>query len=119
MVPPCCWTMPYTIESPSPVPVPGGLVVKNGSNTPRRVSPSTTMTVWCPDTAPPPHPPAVRHGAARVHCQVHEPLLDLAGIHLDTPGGARHRPDLDVLADQPSEHRHHLAAHHVKVHHHS
>ena len=32
MYPPLCLTMPYTIESPSPVPCPGGLVVKNGSN---------------------------------------------------------------------------------------
>jgi hypothetical protein len=28
----CWWTIPYTIDSPSPVPTPGGLVVKNGSN---------------------------------------------------------------------------------------
>ena len=63
-------------------------------------------------------PSAVRHGVARVHSQVHQHLLDLAGIHFDTPGGARHRVDLDVLADQPSEHRHDVADHHVKVDHH-
>src|SRR5579863_301376 len=29
--PPCCFTIPYTIESPNPVPTPEGLVVKKGS----------------------------------------------------------------------------------------
>ncbi len=33
MRPPCSRTMPWLIESPSPVPSPSGLVVKNGSNT--------------------------------------------------------------------------------------
>ena len=31
MCPPLCSTIPYTVESPSPVPFPGSLVVKNGS----------------------------------------------------------------------------------------
>src|SRR5690606_39536213 len=31
-VPPDCEMIPYTIASPSPVPLPGGLVVKKGSN---------------------------------------------------------------------------------------
>ena len=30
--PPDCLTIPYTVASPSPVPLPGPLVVKNGSN---------------------------------------------------------------------------------------
>ena len=33
MNPPLCFTMPYTVASPRPVPLPGALVVKNGSNT--------------------------------------------------------------------------------------
>ena len=33
MRPPCSRTMPWLIESPSPVPSPSGLVVKKGSNT--------------------------------------------------------------------------------------
>src|SRR2546428_653342 len=32
MWPPLCRTMPYTVASPSPVPLPRGLVVKNGSD---------------------------------------------------------------------------------------
>ena len=31
MCPPLCCTMPYTVARPSPVPLPGSLVVKNGS----------------------------------------------------------------------------------------
>jgi hypothetical protein len=31
MKPPVCLTMPYTVESPSPVPLPTSLVEKNGS----------------------------------------------------------------------------------------
>jgi hypothetical protein len=38
--PPWDATMPCTTESPSPVPSPTGLVVKNGSNTRRRVTSS-------------------------------------------------------------------------------
>ena len=33
MWPPDCLMKPYTMLSPSPVPLPGALVVKNGSNT--------------------------------------------------------------------------------------
>src|SRR5580658_6522237 len=33
MLPPLCFTIPYTVDSPSPVPLPIGLVVKNGSKT--------------------------------------------------------------------------------------
>jgi hypothetical protein len=33
MCPPLCLTMPNTVESPSPVPLPTPLVVKNGSKT--------------------------------------------------------------------------------------
>ena len=31
MCPPLCSTMPYTVDSPRPVPLPASLVVKNGS----------------------------------------------------------------------------------------
>ena len=31
--PPSCFTIPYTVARPSPVPLPGSFVVKNGSNT--------------------------------------------------------------------------------------
>ncbi len=31
MYPRCCFTIPYTVESPSPVPRPGSFVVKKGS----------------------------------------------------------------------------------------
>jgi hypothetical protein len=37
-VPPCCAAMPSDTDSPSPVPAPTGLVVKNGSNMRGRTS---------------------------------------------------------------------------------
>src|SRR3990172_2025346 len=37
MCPWLCFTIPYTVERPSPVPFPGGLVVKNGSKTRDRI----------------------------------------------------------------------------------
>src|SRR5690349_13203351 len=45
MSPPLCLTMPYTVERPSPVPLPGSLVVKNGSNTRVRVASSMPVPV--------------------------------------------------------------------------
>ena len=39
--------MPWTAESPSPVPSPIGLVVKNGSNTRARVSASMPLPLSC------------------------------------------------------------------------
>ncbi|GBE34454.1 hypothetical protein BMS3Bbin06_00979 [bacterium BMS3Bbin06] len=33
MKPPCCFTIPYTVGSPSPVPLPTSFVVKKGSKT--------------------------------------------------------------------------------------
>ena len=52
--PPDCLTKPYTIDSPSPVPLPSGLVEKNGSNAcsstsgamPEPVSVTATITYW-------------------------------------------------------------------------
>src|SRR2546430_9033485 len=35
--PPCCCTSPYTVARPSPVPLPSGFVVKNGSKMRRLV----------------------------------------------------------------------------------
>ena len=43
MKPSCCWTIPYTVASPRPVPSPTALVVKNGSNTWLRVVSSMPM----------------------------------------------------------------------------
>ena len=50
----CCLTIPYTVASPSPVPLPGSLVVKNGSNKwltvaglmPQPVSATLRRTKW-------------------------------------------------------------------------
>jgi hypothetical protein len=50
---------------------------------------------------------AVGHGIARVYCEVDEHLLELAGV-----GEHRielrleRRPEFDVRADQPGQHRH-------------
>ena len=38
MCPPDCLTKPYTMLSPSPVPLPTSLVEKNGSNTLSRIA---------------------------------------------------------------------------------
>ena len=48
---------------------------------------------------------ARRHGIARVHHQIHDDLFDLAwiGLHL-TQAGSLNRQDINVLADQSSQH---------------
>jgi len=38
MYPPLCFTIPYTVDSPSPVPLPCFFVVKNGSKIRYRTS---------------------------------------------------------------------------------
>jgi hypothetical protein len=43
--PPLCFTMPYTVARPSPVPFPFSLVVKNGSKRRRFVSSSMPTPV--------------------------------------------------------------------------
>ena len=49
--------------------------------------------------------PPRRHRVARVDREVHQDLLELAGVR---PGvaqaGREHRAELDVLADDPAEH---------------
>ena len=45
MWPPLCLTMPYTVARPSPVPLPGSLVVKNGSKMRARVASSMPVPV--------------------------------------------------------------------------
>jgi len=45
MSPSLCLTMPYTADSPSPVPLPGPFVVKNGSKIRPRVTSSMPTPV--------------------------------------------------------------------------
>src|SRR5713226_6411872 len=59
--PPLCLTIPYTVASPRPVPLPAGLVVKKGSKIWRRVFSSipcpvsdTSRTTQFPERAEPP-----------------------------------------------------------------
>ena len=48
---------------------------------------------------------ALRHGIAGIHGQVDDDLLDLPTVGLDPPQvGLRNRHQLDVLADEASEH---------------
>ena len=51
-------------------------------------------------------PTAVRHGVARIQREVHDDVLELAGVHLH-PARARGivRRELDVLAGETAEHR--------------
>src|SRR5690242_10918400 len=105
MLPPLCLTMPYTVDRPRPVPLPGSLVVKNGSNAraivassiPTPSSLTATMT-WGPSTDPGctatysasistlavsmVRLPPLRHGISGVDSEVHDDLLDLARIGL-------------------------------------
>jgi hypothetical protein len=51
--------------------------------------------------------PAMRHGIAGVDRQVHDDLLDLSGIGFDRADvRARNHDQVDVFADQPSQHFH-------------
>ena len=49
--PPALITMPYTVDSPSPVPRPRGLVVKKGSNARDRVASSIPIPVSATSSA--------------------------------------------------------------------
>ena len=117
--------------SPSPVPLPGPLVVKKGSKRRRqdlrrhadagvghraagRTSPGDALGEAPGLGLASPRrcavsmrePPARGHGVAGVHRQVHEHLLDLAGVGADAPQrrAARSACELDVLADEPPQH---------------
>jgi len=50
IVPPCCFTIPYTVASPSPVPFPCPFVVKNGSKMCACVSSSIPVPVSLTDS---------------------------------------------------------------------
>ena len=125
MAPPHWRTIPNTVERPSPVPLPGALVVKNGSKA-RALRPFVHALAGIrdrdDDVAARPdrrslrrqhraddlggarldrQHAAARHRVAGVDREVHHDLLDLAGVGLD-PSGIRGERDLEehVLADQ-------------------
>ena len=125
MCPPLWVTKAKTVASPSPVPLPGGLVVKYGSNArdsvaasmPKPVSITRNITdgaarpgsardatVAGLDVMRPPH----RHRVARVEEQVHQRLLELADVHVD-PAQPRLEAehDVDALAEQRLQRAHH------------
>ena len=130
MWPPLCFTMPYTVESPSPVPLPCSLVVKNGSKRCARVSasmPTPGVAHLEQHVGPGPRvapargrrlvqvhvggarsvsrPPSGMASRAFTH-EVQEHLLDLAGVGLDPAQvGRGHRHEVDRLAEEPLEHR--------------
>ena len=59
---------------------------------------------------------AVRHRIARIQRQIHEHLLDLAGIRFHASKRRRqHHRDLDLLADQPAQHLTRLLHHGIAV----
>ncbi len=63
-------------------------------------------------------PAALRHRVARVDDQVDDHLLELAGVRLHAvQARRRHHRQLDVLADQPAQHRLHGGHHRVQVEH--
>ena len=98
--PPLCCTMPYTVASPSPVPWPWLLVVKNGSKmcerglrihaAPVSLTASCTYTAAAVDAATFEQSryriwPSARHGVAGVDRQIHQHLLDLPGVGAHEP----------------------------------
>ena len=118
--------MPYTVARPRPVPSPLGLVVKNGSK-----ACSTT-------SAPIPRPESLTRSRTRSSCtpgvdhqvaagghrvpgvqgQVHQQLLDLAGIaghRRQVRAGPDDQPD--VFADRAAQRLLDLADHRVQVEH--
>src|SRR5215831_10195204 len=112
--PPLCSTMPYTVLSPSPVPLPGSFVVKNGSKrcacvaTSIPVPLSVTSRRMCEPSLGR-MPGGVGASPARtvagIDGKVHDDLLDLAGIGLDAAeAGLGQGDEIDGLADQALEH---------------
>src|SRR5947209_7839054 len=92
MPPPCCFTSPYTVASPSPVPFPGALVVKNGSNMRARVTASmptpvsSTASQTCSPARSAPH--AWRQG---LELEARAPREAEQLLHHDAPAqGRRH-----------------------------
>ena len=120
--------MPYTVDRPSPVPLPFSLVVKNGSKMRARVCSSMPQPVSV--TASCTYDPgftatwqrrvllvdlhvggldrelaALGHGVAGVDHEVHEHLLDLTRVGQGQAEVGRERLDeLDVFAEDPPEH---------------
>ena len=91
MRPPCSRTMPWLIESPSPVPSPSGLVVKNGSNTCAASAsdmpgPSSATSTATPSsqrrarTTTRAGPAGAGDRLGRVVDEIDEDLLDLVGV---------------------------------------
>ncbi len=133
MYPPLCFTIPYTIDRPSPVPFPCSFVVKKGSNSRARVAASIPVPVSATlSLAYEPglaldvrdgarlvelqlveahrQPPAAGHRIARVDDEVQHHLLDLRGIGQDHHRGRRsHQLEFDFRPDQPAQHRVHPA----------
>jgi hypothetical protein len=57
---------------------------------------------------------APRHGVARVDRQVHDHLVELAGVAHHAADGPEHDAELHVLADEPREHLLHVPDHHAQ-----
>ena len=132
--------MPYTVASPRPRPRPGSLVVKNGSKMDgqrRRVDPGARVPHRQHDVVPrrklgagpgievgdvlvrrgDGEPPAVRHRVARVHHQVHDHLLQVAGVGTHHPDrGREHRHQRQIVADQRRQQPDQVADQPVQVH---
>ena len=127
--------MPYTLASPSPVPLPDGLVVKNGSkrcacvasSIPTPVSDTSSRT-WRPASRPgcaatnvfverrrpdlDAESAARGHGVAGVGGEVEQHLLDLDRVREDERHlGVGVEPDDDVLPDKSTQQRHRVARH--------
>ena len=111
-------TKSRTIASPSPVPTPASLVVKNGSKrrgTSFRVDPGAGVgdaeervgrVGARRDSGRDRQPAALGHRIARVDGEVEHGLVELGRIDRDEARLlGRQRDELDVGADQPAQHR--------------
>ena len=123
--------MPYTVASPSPVPFPISLVVKNGSKmwikhflvhaaaivayrehhifTADKTQVNSAICLIEVDVfrldGDLTHP---GDGVPGVDAKIGQNLVDLGGVNLDLPQArSRHPDEINILADQPQQHLEH------------
>ncbi len=110
IVPPCASTIRWATERPSPVPLPGSFVVKNGSNNLREVllgdSAAVVLDVDAHEVpfarGPDGHAATARHRVERVQDEVHEDLLHERRLPAHRPQvGREDGRHVDVLLVEP------------------
>ena len=85
MWPPPCFTIPYTVDRPSPVPFPFSLVVKNGS----KIAALDAVVDAVAGVAHGQHHVGARRTVERRSRASSSPIIDVRGLH-DQLAAARH-----------------------------